>query len=149
MNDSATPLQAPESSSKDYQTANASSRRKRLGQCFTGELTARLLAALALCSTHRRVLDPMAGVGNLLEAVAQRAMHIGTQVELYGVEIDEEIARKGNASLTSIARVCPALTGHVANADAFQAATWKSSSNRQAFDLVITNPPYVRYQSLT
>lgn len=123
------------------------SRRKRLGQCFTGKPTARLLAALAALPTTRRILDPMAGSGDLLEAVAERALGLGIEVELAGVEIDKETARLGKSRLKDCESRYPVSNSRFVTADGFQARTWTGHSNPVGFDLVITNPPYVRYQS--
>ncbi len=148
MNDSVATQLALVGSTDRNDADMPASRRKRLGQCFTGTLTARLLAALALSSTNRRILDPMAGSGDLLEAVAERALQLGTEVELSGVEIDKETARLGKSRLKECTTRYPISDTQFATADAFQARTWKGNPNPVGFDLVITNPPYVRYQSL-
>jgi hypothetical protein len=51
-------------------------RRKQLGQFFSGLQTGRLLAALSVRSGQTRFLDPMAGHGDLLESVAERACRL-------------------------------------------------------------------------
>jgi hypothetical protein len=108
--------------------------RKALGQTFTGQKTARLLAALAWRTGTRRVLDPMAGTGDLLAACAE----IDGRLKMFGVEIDLETAQQCAGRLDGVIR----------QADAFAVDTWRDVLLQGLFDLVIANPPYVRYQAL-
>ncbi len=108
--------------------------RKALGQTFTGQKTARLLAALAWRAGTKRVLDPMAGTGDLLAACAE----IGRPAEMLGVEIEPETAQRGATRLAGVIR----------QGDAFGLETWSDVLARGLFALVIANPPYVRYPSL-
>ena len=48
-------------------------RRKRLGQFFTGVPLGRILSSIALDASALTVIDPMAGHGDLLDAVVERA----------------------------------------------------------------------------
>lgn len=114
-----------------------SERRKRLGQFFTGERLARLLAALARANTADLILDPMGGTGDMLAA----CLAVGaTPTQLVAIELDpdtaSECARRvaGGASTTAI------VVG-----SAFAVDSWVGLPD--AWDLVITNPPYVRYQT--
>ena len=107
--------------------------RKRLGQYFTGEPLARVLAALADVRAHHAVIDPMAGSGDMLEAARQ----IGGASDLTAVEIDPCAAEHCRG------RFAPPIDLRVA--DAFDTTTWANDIDR-AWDVVITNPPYVRYQ---
>lgn len=110
--------------------------RKRLGQFFTGLPLARLLAELAEASNARTVLDPMVGSGDMLEAVRSG----DTNQLLAGIEIDP-IAGAYCASRLG----ADGAAAHIAIGNAFSPKTWASLPG-QAWDLVITNPPYVRYQ---
>lgn len=105
-------------------------RRKRLGQYFTPTAVGRVLAALARADEAASVIDPMVGAGHLLTA----CLDVGaTPDALWGVEIDPiaaDTARLGHPGAT------------VVTGDAFTAAYPATP-----FQLVITNPPYVRYQS--
>ena len=107
--------------------------RKRLGQYFTGEPLARVLAALADVRAHHSVIDPMAGSGDMLEAARQ----VGGASDLTAVEIDPCAAERCRARFASPI--------DLRVADAFDTTTWASDIDR-AWDVVITNPPYVRYQ---
>ena len=107
--------------------------RKRLGQYFTGEPLARVLAALADVQAYDAVIDPMAGSGDMLEAARQ----VGGASDLTAVEIDPCAAERCGARFASPI--------DLRVADAFDTTTWASDIDR-AWDVVITNPPYVRYQ---
>lgn len=63
--------------------------RKRLGQYFTGPALSRLLAELAEAASAGRVIDPMAGSGDLLAAARERG---GGWQRLDAVEIDPRAA---------------------------------------------------------
>ena len=132
----------------EYEAALEPLRRKRLGQFFTGLPLGRLLAALALDPSAKRVLDPMAGHGDLLDAVLERAARRGqvlTGVE--GVEIDPLTAETGHAR---VAAWCDTQGHHscIRTGDAF-GGDFTTQHAVDGYDLVITNPPYVRYQTLT
>lgn len=125
----------------------SAAKRKQLGQCFTGLQTGRLLAALAVRPGQRRIVDPMAGHGDLLESAAERAQHLGSNsVELLGVEIEPEAARLCKWRIEQCISEFGASGGRFVHGDAFAFDTWNSVPG---FDLVITNPPYVRYQTFS
>jgi hypothetical protein len=122
-------------------------RRKQLGQCFTGLQTGRLLAALAVRPGQKRVVDPMAGHGDLIESAAERARQLGLKdVEFSGVEIEPEAARLCSWRIAQCKNELDAAEGRLVHGDAFDFQTWESVPRH---DLVITNPPYVRYQTLS
>jgi len=106
-------------------------RKKQLGQYFTGVPVARLLAALVPKDARSgRLLDPMAGIGDMLQA----CLELGTvPTVLDGWELDPRAAETARDRLPDSARV--------SCVDAFKAAR-----PIEPYDLVITNPPYVRYQ---
>lgn len=110
-------------------------RRKRLGQFFTGPRLARLLAALADAEHSNSAIDPMTGTGDMLEA----ARDLNPKIKLYGIEIDGDVLAQAQTRLST--RHATLVQG---NAFAYSRLLLSQKSN---FDLVITNPPYVRYQS--
>jgi hypothetical protein len=116
-----------------------------LGQIFTGMKTGRLLAALAYSPAYNKILDPMAGHGDLLEAIAERYSFENKMAELYGVEIDPSIAELGKRRLSLCSNEYK-IKGEMNCNNAFNIHTWENSMD-PPFDLVITNPPYVRYQT--
>lgn len=117
------------------QTASAE-RRKRLGQYFTGLGLGRLLASLAQAERTKTIIDPMSGSGDLLAS----CLDIGSNPELMaGIEIDAaaysvSLRRLPNADI---------LLGNAFDPNVL------SRLQAKAWDLVIANPPYVRYQSFS
>ena len=108
------------------------SHQKRFGQYFSGDKVAALLSlllpqGLQYCS----IIDPMVGNGDLLSAVIAKATK---NVQMLGVEIDEPVAVACQKRLPQANIICE---------DAFQS---KAVITEKGWDLVITNPPYVRYQ---
>ena len=129
-----------------YERALLPGRRKRLGQYFTGLPLGRLLAHLALLPETRTVLDPMAGHGDLLDATWEAATQRGTPlVRLDGVEVDAPTAEVCRRRLAQIAGIDPTPKRAIVAGDAFVPATM-AALPQGTYDLVITNPPYVRYQ---
>ena len=130
-----------------FEEALPPSQRKDLGQFFTGMMLGRILAHLSIEGDTRRILDPMAGSGDLLDAAYEAAAARGAAPERFdGIEIDEATAAMCERRLQ---RICSDrnTAPHVICADAFVPATYDALPEN-GYDLVITNPPYVRYQSL-
>jgi hypothetical protein len=110
--------------------------KKQLGQYFTGAKLARLLARLSFAENAVNALDPMAGDGAMLEAVREWSPSAG----LCGIELDARYADSARGRLRGQANI---ITGN--------AFLWETVAqlSTQSFDLIITNPPYVRYQILS
>lgn len=114
-------------------TLQEAARKKQLGQYFTGQRVGRLLAALAGAETAKSIIDPMAGSADLLVS----CLAIGAEPErLVGLELDPFALAQARAVLDGVRGLDLILT------DAFSAAL-----PAEQFALVITNPPYIRYQS--
>ncbi|MGI6662655.1 MAG: Eco57I restriction-modification methylase domain-containing protein [Bacillota bacterium] len=109
--------------------------KKRLGQYFSGSKVAGLLVDLCAPGSADHVIDPMAGIGDMLKAVIEYGV---PPANVFGIEIDPQVG------LQCKDRISP---GQVFIGDAFSLEPYSSFHNR-AWDLVITNPPYVRYQTL-
>ncbi|MGV9331313.1 N-6 DNA methylase [Nocardia sp. NPDC003726] len=108
-------------------------RKKQLGQYFTHQRVGRLLAALADAKTARTIIDPMVGSADLLQA----CLAIGARPDkMVGLDIDPLAIAQAEVALAGVAGA------KLAVGDAFSA-----SLPSEQFDLVITNPPYIRYQS--
>ena len=121
-------------------------RRKALGQFFTGAKVSRLLAYLATREGTQCILDPMAGTGDLLDAAYGASTHRGNRIrQLHAIEIHVNSAQLCQRRLDHLARRSdPDI--RVLRADAFKPATYAAAET--TYDLVIANPPYVRYQSM-
>jgi tRNA G10 N-methylase Trm11 len=116
-------------------TADAD-RRKRLGQYFTGLSLGRILAALARAEKAKSIIDPMAGVGDLLAS----CLEIGAAPALIaGIEIDGDLRN--------------ACSNRLPQADCILGSAFDPNSisrlPKTEWGLVIGNPPYVRYQSFS
>jgi adenine-specific DNA-methyltransferase len=106
--------------------------RKRHGLHYTPPALAAFVAERALAAAPRRplrVLDPACGDGELLAAVAALA----PDAELTGYDLDERAVAAASARLPRAA---------IAHKDFLE------SPPPERFDLVVTNPPYVRTQLL-
>lgn len=111
--------------------------RKRLGQYFSGPALSRLLAALTDPGSAARVIDPMAGSGDLVLAALEQG---GGWQRLDAIEIDPRAADVCGRRLAVGAPHATVLRGN-----AFDPNTWQQLATER-WELVITNPPYVRYQ---
>ena len=121
-------------------------RRKALGQFFTGAKVSALLAHLATREDTQRILDPMAGTGDLLDAAYHASIHRGNQIrQLHAIEIDVDSAQLCQRRLNHFGQRND-LDIRVLRADAFDPATHAIGEGN--YDLVIANPPYVRYQAI-
>ena len=109
-------------------------RQKRYGQFFSGKKVSELLVSLLpeeACI--KNAIDPMVGTGDMLSALCSTNREIE---RLVGIEIDHtiiDICRTNNSK------------SEIILGDAFTA---RVPNSPKGWDLVITNPPYVRYQLL-
>ncbi|MHB1511206.1 MAG: TRM11 family SAM-dependent methyltransferase [Acidimicrobiales bacterium] len=114
-------------------------RKKRLGQYFTGIRLARLLSTLADAKKAGSIVDPMGGTGDMLVGCLELGArpHSVAVIEIdprAGIECERRMQLLDDVAAT-------VLVG-----DAFDPETLNLLPTR-SWDLVITNPPYVRYQS--
>lgn len=119
---------------KTMKDKEKSIRQKRYGQYFSGRKVADLLVSLLPKEACiKNAIDPMVGIGDMLSAL--RSTHLEIE-RLVGIEIDSTIidtCRRNNP------------TAEIIHGDAF---VTQVSNAPKGWDLVITNPPYVRYQLL-
>jgi hypothetical protein len=109
-------------------------RNKRLGQYFTEKELAKVLCELALKINPKisTAIDPMMGKGDMLTAINE----IDSSILTYGIELDEQLNSKLPPGFKTNATVV--------FGNAFESKTFNKIGNKK-FDLVITNPPYVRH----
>lgn len=113
--------------------AASAQRKKQLGQYFTDQRIGRLLAALSRANTATTIIDPMVGSADLLQA----CLSLGAQPEkLVGIELDPLALDRARAALA-----------HVPRSELILGDAFAITLPAEQFDLVITNPPYIRYQS--
>ncbi len=106
--------------------------KKRFGQYFSGKKVADMLFSLLPKEQDwKTVVDPMAGIGDMLVSVQE---HNTSSPVMLGVEIDKQVAEQCAIRLPNATIV----TG-----DAFKVPELITA---EGWDLAITNPPYVRYQ---
>lgn len=130
-----------------FERALDPARRKRLGQFYTGLPLARLLAALVGERAHECVLDPMCGHGDLLDAVIELHAADGRQLKkVAGIDIDLAAAHQCRQRLApwrnAVAEPVTIIDGNAFSEDII------IRLGRPAYDLVIANPPFVRYQAM-
>jgi hypothetical protein len=122
-------------------------QRKLLGQYFTGLPLSRLLAHLALQPETRSVIDPMAGHGDLLDVTATTAFALGISLhKLDGIEVDPTTAAFCRERVGAVAAGRAPLAVQIESGDAFDSKR-VSRFDPAGYDLVVGNPPYVRYQA--
>ncbi len=129
-----------------FEAALPDDQRKLLGQFFTGLPLGRLLAHLALHPGTATVLDPMAGHGDLLDAVWETSIEQDIAIKrLDGIEIDEPTAVACRERLRRVVgtETCP--EQRIICGSAFDPKVVGHLIGG-GYDLVITNPPFVRYQ---
>lgn len=109
-------------------------KTKRYGQVFSGKLIGDLLVSMLPRNIAvKTVIDPMVGKGDLLQAAY--AEYPESEVVL-GIDIDKDVIGMCNNTIPE---------ARILIKDAFKS---EEVNITDGWDLVITNPPYVRYQTL-
>ncbi|MDE1716483.1 N-6 DNA methylase [Chromobacterium amazonense] len=120
---------------------------KLRGGYYTSSSVAEWLCAWAIRSPNDRVLEPSCGNGSFLEAATKRFTQLGASnatvaSQLTGIEIIEAEADKARARLRVM------LNQHAANmVNTNDFFSWWQATDQPAFDVVIGNPPFIRYQT--
>ncbi|MGS0707712.1 N-6 DNA methylase [Acinetobacter sp. ANC 3781] len=120
---------------------------KLRGGYYTSPEVATWLSAWAIQHNQQTILEPSCGDGAFLEAAITRLKELKTKTkeiknQITGIEFNTTEAKKSaervnlllNSSETSI----------VNNSDFFE--WWENNKNKK-FDVVLGNPPFIRYQS--
>lgn len=120
---------------------------KLRGGYYTSAQVAEWLCEWAIQSADDTVLEPSCGDGAFLGAAAQRLLSLGatpTKIarRLTGVEI---ITAEANAATERLRPdLGKAADKIVCNSDFFG---WWQGTDQPAFDVIVGNPPFIRYQS--
>ncbi|MCB1776178.1 MAG: N-6 DNA methylase [Candidatus Competibacteraceae bacterium] len=144
---------AVESATKETSQLTHSGRFTKLdadklrGGYYTSAELARWLCAWAIRGSGEAVLEPSCGDGTFLEAASARLEALGAHGparanHLRGVEIIPDEADKARKRLETGLGMRAADV--VVNSDFF---AWWSRPDRPEFDVVVGNPPFIRYQS--
>ncbi|MHA2224407.1 MAG: Eco57I restriction-modification methylase domain-containing protein [Candidatus Hodarchaeales archaeon] len=100
------------------------SREKSMGQYFTPAFVVELMADLiSEGSNRRKILEPSAGKGIFLDILSKRGYY-----NVRGIEIDADIANQSQYPI--------------------EIANFFDYPTSEKFDIVIGNPPYVRWKNL-
>jgi hypothetical protein len=110
-------------------------KKKSLGQYFTGNKLAKFLTTIAEADNQCDLIDPMCGNGDILNVYKNNLGYT------CGIEIDK------NAYSEALPRLSNRTNVRIVHGNCFDIKSIKKLP-REQFDLVITNPPYVRYQTL-
>lgn len=120
---------------------------KLRGGYYTSAAVADWLCAWAIRTPKDRVLEPSCGDGAFLEAAAKRFADLGAgnpaiARQLTGVEI---IAAEADQARTRLLGALKQRAADVVNTSDFFG--WWQATEQPAFDVVIGNPPFIRYQT--
>ena len=120
---------------------------KLRGGYYTSARVAEWLCEWAIQCADDVVLEPSCGDGSFLEAALGRYRKLGATPKqivnrLKGVEIVPAEARRARLRLKDV--LGQAANGVVRNSDFFG---WWQGTAQPAFDAIVGNPPFIRYQS--
>lgn len=120
---------------------------KLRGGYYTSSNVAEWLCAWAIRDENETLLEPSCGDGAFLEAAAKRLIALGAKpaqvaANLRGVEIIASEARSARKRLKPL--IGSAADETVISSDFF---AWWKNAKQPTFDVIIGNPPFIRYQS--
>ncbi len=117
-----------------------SSEQKLRGAYYTPLKLANAMVKLFVSEKINTILEPSCGDGVFIEALYQQNI-ISNNQEITAIEIEKEEAQKVNFNFKNQKNV------NVYNEDFFE--FYKRTADNIKYDLIIGNPPYIRYQYLT
>lgn len=124
----------------------SAARQSALGQYFTPVRAAKMMAEMLEVPEGPvvRILDPCAGTGILVTALAERIRHARPEVpiEIIAVEIDKDLRVPLSENLGELEEL-GGVKARFVNQDFLK---WAQTSESK-FDLVIQNPPYSKLRS--
>jgi adenine-specific DNA-methyltransferase len=121
------------------------SAQKLRGGYYTPQAIADFLCQWSIDKSTQRILEPSCGDGNFIESAILRFKELGIEGEdlkgrIKGIELLEEESLKAKARAASLGLN----SNTIVNNDFFH---YISSSGIEKYDVVIGNPPFIRYQS--
>jgi adenine-specific DNA methylase len=117
---------------------DTSSARKARGAFFTPEGLAEFLAAWSVRTAQDCILEPSCGEASLLAAAGRHLCALGGHTKLVGLDVHEPSLEVARTLLST-----QGLKAELRGADFFD------EPSKKRFDVVIGNPPYIRYQSFS
>ena len=126
----------------------AATQQKLRGGYYTPKPIANFLARWAIQSPNAKILEPSCGDGVLIEAAVNTLIELGTDrastTELArGIEFDPQEAFKASKRIQALTNS----TAQVIYNDDFFAYCKAHLFDKHLFDVVIGNPPFIRYQN--
>ena len=118
-----------------------SSEQKLRGAYYTPLQLANAMVKLCISPNIHTILEPSCGDGVFLDSLKQLSL-IEKMNSVDAVEIESDEARKVQNNYLDYQNV------HVLNEDFFEFYSRMVSTQKQ-YDLILGNPPYIRYQYLT
>lgn len=120
--------------------------RKLRGGYYTPSIIADFVCKWAIDSSTKTILEPSCGDGNFVVSAIQRLLALGTPpTELYGkikaVELIEAEANKAHNRASELG----SNSDTILHSDFFSFA--EEIAPNQKFDVVVGNPPFIRYQN--
>lgn len=106
------------------------SSKNKFGQYFTPRAVADFMISLANISQESKILEPSCGEGIFLELLQEKGFN-----ELTAYEIDKDLLNNSNYNLNS-------------NLNFIHYESFISAKIDEKFDLIIGNPPYIRWKNL-
>jgi adenine-specific DNA-methyltransferase len=117
-------------------------QNKLRGGYYTPQPIAHFLAEWAIRSSADTVLEPSCGDGNILIEAVRRLDALGSTSTVQGIELFEEEAKKARVRLKGVAKTAKA---KIAVGNFFDHAQNALAVGKR-YDVVVGNPPFVRYQ---
>ncbi len=126
----------------------AATQQKLRGGYYTPKPIANFLAQWAIRSPKTKILEPSCGDGMLIEAAIHTLTKLGADraastERIHAIEFDQQEALKASARIQTLTDS----TTQVVHNDDFFSYCKAHLSDKHLFDVVIGNPPFIRYQN--
>jgi len=102
----------------------------------------------SITERHQSVLDPSFGDGAFLKCAAKRLLHLGADCasaskRVHGVDLDLQAVKETSMAVKSVLQLARI---NARNGSFFEMAHPGATPSERAVDVVLGNPPYIRYQ---